>query len=89
MAKLNEFKFNAGDKVQHMITNYEGIIIARTQWLNNCNTYNVKSQSLKDHQPIDSVVFDENELVLVEPRAFQEKKEEKTGGPIPKSVRSR
>ena len=73
------FKFNIGDKVKDTITGFQGIITARTQWLNNCNTYNVQSQELKDGQPTDRVFFDEPQLELVESDVYEPK--QTTGGP--------
>ena len=78
-----EFKFNLGDKVKDEITGFEGIIIARVQWLNMCNTYTVKPQTLKDGVPQDSYGFDEPQILIVEEKVF--KANQKTGGskPVP------
>ena len=80
---MNEFKFDLGDEVRDTITSYSGVIIGRTQWLTNCNTYLVKSRELKDGKPMDSVNFDEPSLELVKARAAKEVTGVKTGGPTP------
>ena len=54
-----DFKFDLGAKVSDRITGYEGIIVGRSQWLTNCNTYGVKSQQLKDGKPMEPEWFDE------------------------------
>ena len=74
-----DFKFNLGDKVKHDLTDYTGTIIARTQWLSNCNTYSVKSRALREGRPIDAVTFDEPELALIKPKTHKESRD--TGGP--------
>ena len=40
--KNPDFKLFLGDKAKDLITGFEGIIIARTQYLTNCNTYGIK-----------------------------------------------
>ena len=79
MAKKMEFKFDTGDEVEDKVTGYKGMIIGRTQWHSNCNTYGVKSHDLKDGTPIGSVWFDEPNLKLVKLSASKPKR--KTGGP--------
>ena len=75
-----KFKFKLGQVVRDRITGYTGLVYCRTQWLNNCNTYNVKSRELKDGKPMDSVSFDEPTLELVEEKQVLEP-QQKTGGP--------
>ena len=77
--KEPEFKFNLGDKIKDKITSFEGIIVGRHQWLNNCNTYSVKPQTLKDGAPQEAHNFDEPQLELVELKVVEENR--KTGGP--------
>mgnify|MGYP001612348269 CR=1 FL=1 len=74
-----DFKFDLGTKVKERITGYTGIIIARSQWIYNCNTYGVKSSELKDGKPMEAVFFDEPSLDLVEPPSVTPKRN--TGGP--------
>ena len=60
------FKFGLGDVVKDWVTSFEGVIEARTQWLNGCVRYAVQPQKLaKEGKPIDSLWFDENQLALV------------------------
>lgn len=77
--KEPEFKFDLGDKVRDKITNFEGVLIGRHQWLNNCNTYSVKPTTLKDGAPQDSCSFDEPQLDLVTAKVAESNR--KTGGP--------
>lgn len=76
---MPEFKFNVGDEVQDAITQFKGIVTARTQWLNNCNTYGVQSRVLKDGVPQDKAYFDEPQLSLVKEACLESK--QTTGGP--------
>ena len=80
IGKEPEFKFGLGDKLKDKITGFEGIVTGRHQWINNCNTYSVKPQTLKDGVPQDSCNFDEPQLDLVEEKAIPEMNR-KTGGP--------
>jgi len=77
--KEPEFKFNLGDKAKDIITGFEGVIIYRTQWINNCNVYGIKSQTLKDGLPLESKQFDEPQLELIEDKVIPESR--RTGGP--------
>jgi len=76
--KKDNFKFNLGDKAKDIITGFEGIIVARTQWLNNCNVYRVQPQELKDGKRLDADHFDEPQLEIVKEKVHKESR--KTGG---------
>lgn len=76
-----DFKFELGQTVKDTITGYEGIVVSRSQWISNCNTYGVKSQTLKDGKPIETEHFDEPVLVLIEEKQVMEPAQ-KTGGPV-------
>ena len=73
------FKISLGSIVRDLITGFEGVVISRSQWLNNCNTYGVKPQELKNGKPLDTQWFDEPQLKLVRKDAF--KANQSTGGP--------
>lgn len=77
---MPEFKFNLGDEVKDTITGFPGVVICRSQWLNNCNTYTVQSKKLKDGAPQTGQAFDEPQLTLLKEK--QVKTHQKTGGPI-------
>ena len=73
------FKFELGDKVRDTITGFSGIIVVRSQWLNNCNTYGLQPTELKDGVPQERIHFDEPQLVVVKEKAA--KASRRTGGP--------
>jgi len=79
LKKDPEYKFNLGDKTKDKITGFEGIVIGRHQWLNNCNTYSVQPTILKDGVPQDRHTFDEPQLEIVEEKIHTPSR--KTGGP--------
>jgi hypothetical protein len=54
-----------GQRVKDTITGFEGIAIARTEWLYGCVRVTVQPQSMHDGKPIDSSTFDEPQLVGV------------------------
>lgn len=76
------FKFNLGDKVKCTITGFDGVITARTEFMNRCIRYGVQSQKLKDGKPLASQHFDEEDLELVKSKKAP-KKEKRPGGPKP------
>lgn len=87
--KETNFKLNLGDEVEDIITGYSGIIVSRSQWLHNCNTYGVRSRKLKDDKPIETHWFDEPQLQVLSKKVIEEKRD--TGGPcqaVPSTNRS-
>lgn len=83
---------NLGDKVRDRVTYLEGIVVARTEWLNGCIRMTVQPQELKDGEPVKSSGFDIEELELVKANAVackynQYKKD--TNGPMPSTGGSR
>lgn len=77
---MNDFKFELGMLVKDKVTGHEGVVVGRTQWLNNCNTYSTQSRVLKDGVPSERQHFDEPQLELVSSTELCERKS-KTGGP--------
>jgi len=73
-----------GDKVKDRIIGLEGIVVARTDWLNGCIRMLVQPQELKDGKPVETSSFDIEELILIQADAVSLKPEEKrTNGPMP------
>ena len=82
MVKDTNFEFALGDELEDKVTGFAGIVVCRSQWLNGCNTYGLKSQELQDGQPMEMQMFDEPQLELVEEGAMDSNR--KTGGPCDK-----
>ena len=80
------FKFELGDKLKDLVTDFEGQVIGRTNWLTGCNTYGLKSKFMKDGAPIDAVWGDEIKLVKIDEGIKIKKPKNDPGGPqiIPK-----
>ena len=74
-----DFKFNLGDRARDKITGFEGIVVSRTQWITNCNTYGLQPEKMKDGIPQDRQHFDEPQIELVNDKVHKESR--KTGGP--------
>lgn len=55
-----------GSKVRDSLTGFEGIAVARTEWLYGCSRVGVESTVLKDGKPIGTEWFDEQRCELVE-----------------------
>ena len=67
---MSEFKLALGDRVKDRITGFRGIVVCRTEWLNYCNRYTVQPEVLKDGKPVESIAFDEGDLVVVKKDVF-------------------
>jgi len=76
---MTEFKFALGSEVKDLITGFSGVIVARTQWLYNCNVYRVQPKDLKEGAIREAGQFDEPQLELVQAPVVQERRT--TGGP--------
>ena len=58
-----------GDKAKDQVTGFEGICVARTEWLNGCIRVTLQSDKLdKDGKPQDGQTFDEPQLVVTKAR---------------------
>lgn len=82
---MNAPDIQLGDVARDSITGYQGVVIARTEWLNGCWRIVIQAQELKDGKPIEAQTFDIEQLVLVQKRGHVAKKD--TGGPRPDAVR--
>jgi hypothetical protein len=72
-----------GDKCKDTVTGFEGICVARTEWLNGCWRMTLQSEKLdKDGKPQDGVTFDEPQLVVTKPKKVATGPRD-TGGPAP------
>lgn len=87
-------KVELGDEVQDVVTDYKGIVVAITEWLNGCRRICIQAKVRKGTKPSDGFTFDEPQIKILKkqkvklPRA-NPKTEERTGGPIPDVVFSR
>lgn len=78
------FKFNLGDRAKDSMTSFEGIIIARTEFLNGCTRYGLKPTFLqKAGSTLEEEYFDEAQIEIVEAKNQTTKKEKPPGGPGP------
>jgi len=62
---MNEFRLKLGDEAKDKITGFQGIIVARSHWLHNCDVYLLKSQELKEGKPLDNEAFDDDQVVIL------------------------
>ena len=74
-----------GSLARDTITGFEGVIIARTEWLNGCVRVSLQPRELKDGKPIEAICFDIQQVTLVEPGAGATKQ---SGGPMPNPSRA-
>ncbi len=74
-------KIKLGARVKDPINGYEGIVIARTDWLYGCVRIGVVASHLdKDGKPLGEEWFDEDRLEVLRKRVIKPK-EVTTGGP--------
>ena len=59
------FKFKLGQEVKDIVTNFKGVVVARTQYLNKCVRYGIQPTELKDGKPVDWIYIDEEQLEAV------------------------
>ena len=78
-------KIELGDKVMDVITGYEGIAIARTEYLTGCDHIGIQSQAGKDSAsiPTDWQWFDVRRIKRVKQAAVKLQSEDDPGGPQP------
>lgn len=68
-----------GQKVRDKITGFVGIVIARTEWINQCHRITVQPGIDKDGKVPESYTFDEPQAEILE-GGFEPKADRKTGG---------
>jgi len=76
-------RIKLGDKVRDVVTGFEGIVVAETNWLYNCSRYTVQPPVDKDGKVPDNVTFDEQSLEVLKSKVIvgdQRPPEKKTGG---------
>lgn len=49
------------------VTNFTGVVIAITEWLNGCQRVTIQPQELKDGSPLPTQTFDAEQVAVVEP----------------------
>lgn len=80
--ETTEFKFMVGQVVTNEYTGFVGRVVTRCQYLTGCNRYSVQPSGLNEDEgkPFETSSFDEDELVAVEFKGRQEKRDK--GGPV-------
>lgn len=71
---------NLGDKVKDVVTGFEGVAVAKIEYLNGCRRYEIKPDKLKDGKTIDSEWIDIQQLKVVEENIFSKQKNTGSGG---------
>lgn len=80
-----------GDRLRDRITGFQGIAIAKTDWLNQCVRWTIQSEERTDNGKSITETFDEIdvELIAVDPLGYRAVDKKVTGGPRPEPVRQR
>lgn len=70
---------NLGDRVKDKVTGFEGIVIGKSKWLNNCDTVGVKGKVKEDGTVPEAVWFDEMQVEVIEENVIK-RVSQNTGG---------
>jgi hypothetical protein len=62
---MENFKHELGKRAKDKITGFEGILMARCQYLTGCSRYCIQPTELKDSRPVDSMYFDEDMIEII------------------------
>jgi hypothetical protein len=54
-----------GDIAKDTLTDFQGTIVARHEYLNGCVRLSIQPRELKDGKPVDATTFDIEQLALV------------------------
>lgn len=79
-----------GDLARDRISGFEGVVIARTEWLRQCDRYTLAPTKLDEKgRPQDPATFDEGDIEVIEEDYLGDAPEERptNGGPRPEPVR--
>lgn len=70
-----------GDTVKDTVTGFSGVVVAYTVWLNGCERLSIQPTKLnKNGQPVESVAFDIQQLVVVKGASHAPIVHTRTGG---------
>ena len=81
------FKFQLGSVLKDKITGFEGVAVARDEWLTGCVRYGLQATKLKDGKPLNVQWLDEINLVVVEAAEKSLAPPYRAGGPHPATPR--
>jgi hypothetical protein len=80
-----------GDIARDRLTGFQGVVIARTQWLSNCDRLTLQPKvEGGEGKFVEALTFDETTLEFVEHTEFTKASDEPVahGGPRPEPVRT-
>ena len=83
-------KYNLGDLLQDKVSQFKGIVMARTEYSTGCIHYGLAAQKTKeDGSSLDWEWFDQSRLVLIKEKAVEfDLGEKPTSGPFPNAPQS-
>lgn len=78
-----EFKYELGAKAKDAVTEYEGTIVGRTEWLYSGTRYHLQSRIMDKGKgkPVDQHCIEEGSVVLLSDPAYVHNPKRREGGP--------
>lgn len=68
-----------GDKVRDSISGFEGVVVAKHEYLNGCVRVSIQPQALHEGKPVEDFAFDVEQIEVLETAA--PRTTEPSGGP--------
>lgn len=77
------FKYELGAKAKDAITEYEGTIVGRTEWLHSGLRYHLQSRNMDKGKgkPIEQHCIEEGSVILLSDPAYEHNPKRREGGP--------
>jgi hypothetical protein len=80
--RKNRQGIELGDTAKDVVTGFEGVVVARSEWLNGRVRLSIQPRALRDGKPIESQSFDVEQCALVQ-KCDAKMPTKKAGGPMP------
>lgn len=82
-------RIELGSTCRDIITGFEGVVIARTEWLTGCARVTLQPRALHEGKPVESQCFDEAQVDVIDTQERLVFPPNEDGGPRPAPSRHR
>lgn len=77
---VHQDDIHTGDMAKDLITEFEGMVVAKTEWLNGCWRLSLQPKGMKDGKTVEAETFDVEQLTVTDcphtveqPRGFMQR----------------